>query len=116
MPVDGNSVLSISPSKEALVVRQTTLRNAGMKVISVLTPSEAIFEIEMGRCGNLLICYRLSARAADDIARLYKRYCPEGRIVFITNGSAEKAPVNADVNIPESSEPEKMIQALKPSV
>ena len=99
--MDRNTVVSISPSREALVLRQTTLQNAGMNVVSVLTPMQARFEIQMGRCGNLLICHRLSAQAADDIARLYRQYCPKGRIVLITNGPREKIPAEADVHIPE---------------
>jgi hypothetical protein len=113
MAADKNTVLSLSPSKEALVIRETTLRGAGMKVISVLSPVKARFEIEMGRCGNLLICYRLSVKAADEIAQLYKKYCPKGRIVFITDDTGKEIPADADVHIPESSEPEKMIQAFK---
>lgn len=70
--MDKNSVLSYSPDENALLVRHTALREAGMNVISVLTPAEARFEIEMGRCGNLLICHRLSPQQADDIARLYR--------------------------------------------
>ena len=55
--MEKNTVLSFSPNKEALIVRQMALRDAGMKVVSVLTPSEARFEIQMERCGNLLMCY-----------------------------------------------------------
>lgn len=55
-----DTVLSLTPNKDALVVRETALQNAGFKVTSVMTPVEARFEIEMGRCGTLLICYRLS--------------------------------------------------------
>ena len=110
--MDKNTVLSLSPSKEALILRETTLRSAGMSVISVLTPMQARYEIEMGRCGNLLICYRLSEQTSDDISRLFRQYCPKGRIVFITDGSGEKGPAEADIRIRESSGPEKMIQSM----
>jgi DNA-binding NarL/FixJ family response regulator len=113
--MDSNTVLSLSPSKEALVLRHTALRKAGMKVISVLTPLEARFEIEMGRCGNLLMCYRLSAKAADDLARLFRQYCSQGRIVFITDHSEDKIPSDADAHIPESSGPEGLIEAVRPA-
>ena len=112
--MDKNSVLSFCPSQEALVVRQNSLRHAGMNVISVLTPTEARFEIEMGRCGSLVICYRLSSQQADDIANLYRRYCPEGRIIFVTGGrDRDKTPPSANASVPESSGPERILQALR---
>lgn len=112
--MDKNTVLSYSPDEEALVVRQRVLRDAGMKVISVLTAAEARFEIEMGRCGNLLICHRLSPEQADDIARLYRRYCRMGRIVFVTDGvPPARVPPEADSSVSESSGPGRILQALR---
>jgi hypothetical protein len=113
--MDKNTVLSVSPSKDALILRQTILSNAGMKVISVFTLAEARFEIQMGRCGNLLMCYRLSSEQAGDIANLFRRYCPEGRIVFISDGTGQPtAPNEADASIPESGAPEHLLQAVRP--
>ena len=112
--MDKNTVLSVSPSKKALIVRHTILRDTGMKVISVFTEAEARFEIQMGRCGNLLICYRLLRKQADDIAKLYRRYCPKGRIVFVTEGASEPSvPQEADTHIPEPSVPHQLLQALR---
>lgn len=112
--MDKNSVLSYSPDEEALVLRQRVLRDAGMKVISVLSPAEARFEIEMGRCGNLLVCYRLSPEQADDITRLFRHYCPEGRIVFVTGGvTPARVPPEADFSVTESSGPKQILQAIR---
>jgi hypothetical protein len=112
--MDKNTVLSYSPDEKALVVRHRVLRDAGMKVISVLTPAEARFEIEMGRCGNLLICYRLSTEQAGDITRLYRRYCPAGRIVFVTDGATRpRVPPEVDSSVLESSGPGPILQALR---
>lgn len=109
-----DTILSVTPSKEALVVREATLRKGGFKVISVMSPVEARFEIEMGRCGTLLICHRLSEADSSEMARLFRRYCPEGRIVFVTDEPrAERVPVDADIAVPESSGPELILQALK---
>jgi hypothetical protein len=57
--MDKKTILSLSPDQDALASREVTLRNGGMKVISVMSPIQARFEIEMGRCGVFLICYRL---------------------------------------------------------
>lgn len=114
--MDKKAVLSVSPSEDALIVRHTALQNAGMHVTSVLTLTEARFEIEMGRCGSLLMCHRLSARQAEDVARLFRRYCPEGRIVFVTDGPhSHTAPEDVDTYIPESGGPDEIVQALRAS-
>jgi len=36
--MEKNTVLSLSPSQEALAKREATLRSGGLKVISVLSP------------------------------------------------------------------------------
>ena len=115
--MDKNAVLSLSPDKDALASREVTLRNGGMKVISVMTPIQARFEIEMGRCGIFLICYRLSETAADELTKLFRNYCPEGRIVFVTKPSEDdQAPVETDIRVPESSGPEQILRALRQNI
>jgi hypothetical protein len=112
--MERNTVLSVSPNKEKLIVRHTTLRDAGMKVVSVLSPAEARFEIQMGRCGSLLMCYHLSSEQANDIAKLYRRFCPKGRIVFVTEGSSRPSvPREADAYVPESNGAQELLQALR---
>jgi DNA-binding response OmpR family regulator len=112
--MDKDRVLSVTPNKDALVVRETALQNAGFKVTSVMSRIQARFEIEMGRCGTLLICYRLTKADAAEMARLFRRYCRGGRIIFVTEAPAPKdVPVDADVTVPESSGAELIVQALR---
>lgn len=112
--MEKETVLSLSPNPEALVSRETTLRNGGLKVISVLSPVQARFEIEMGRCGMFLICYRLSSEQAEELTRLFRKYCPEGRIMFLTQATQKtEVPAEADFAIPESSGPERILHLLK---
>jgi hypothetical protein len=84
-----------------------------MKVISVMSPIQARFEIEMGRCGVFLICYRLSEVAADELTKLFRRHCPQGQIVFVTElPGDESVPSEANITVPESSGPENILRAL----
>jgi hypothetical protein len=53
--VNQNQALSVCPSRETLEGRETALREAGFGVVSVLTDTQARFEIEMGQCGVLLM-------------------------------------------------------------
>jgi hypothetical protein len=48
------TVLSLSSDQEALASREVALRNSGIKVISVMSPIQARFEIEMGNLADLL--------------------------------------------------------------
>ena len=113
--MERNTVLSLSPNRDALRARETTLRDGGWKVVSVMTPTQARFEIEMGRCGILLICYRLSTSDANDLCHLFRKNCPKGRIVFVTEPVShwKEIPVETNVAIPESSGPELLLGALK---
>ena len=113
-PMDQNAVLSVGPNEGALLVRHTALQSAGIQVTSVMSLAAARFEIEMGRCGHLLMCHRFSTRQAEDIARLFRRYCPQGRIVFVTDGpNLDGVPQNADTYVPESSGPRQIVQVLR---
>ena len=109
-----DTVLSLSPSKTALDVRESALRNGGMKVISVMSPIQARFEIEMGRCGVLLICYRLSGTDAHDLAKLFRKSCPEGIVVYVTEPSSDHdLPPGTDFVVPESAGPDLIVQTLQ---
>ena len=112
--MEKSNVLSVSPSRKQLIERHITLRGAGMNVVSVFSLAEARLEIQMGRCGNLLMCHRLSREQADDIAKLFRKYCPEGRIVFVTDGTSHaSAAPEADAYVPESRGPQELVQALR---
>jgi hypothetical protein len=112
--MNANTVLSITTDQAVLASREVALRNGGMTVISVMSPIQARFEIEMGRCGILLICYRLSDDAANELTRLFREYCPEGHIVFVTRLPSEGGvPADVDIAVPESSGPDKILQELK---
>jgi hypothetical protein len=109
-----DSVLSLSPSQEALRSREATLQNGGLKVTSVMSAVQARFEIEMGRCGVFLICYRLSSEQADELTKLFRKYCPEGRIIFVTKPAQKgEVPTETDFAIPESGGPEQILHLLK---
>jgi len=108
-----DTVLSFSVDRDLLRQREATLRNDGFKVISVETESQARFEIEMGRCGTLLICFRAHPETTKQPANLFRRNCPDGRIIFVMNHDRKKAPGGVDVIVPESAGPQAIIRALR---
>jgi hypothetical protein len=64
-------------------LREATLRSGGLNVFSVQSGIQARFEIEMGRCGVFLPCYRSSIQDAEDLTSLFRKFYPEGWIIFI---------------------------------
>lgn len=114
LSMEKNTVLSLSPNPDALAVREATLRSGGLHVISVLSPIQARFEIEMGRCGVFVICYRVSKEQAEELTRLFRRNCPEGRVIFVTDaGHKDEVPRGIDLAVPESNCGELVLQAIK---
>jgi len=114
LSMEKNTVLSLSPNPDALAVREATLRSGGLQVISVLSPIQARFEIEMGRCGVFVICYRVSKEQAEELTRLFRRNCPEGRVIFVTDaGHKDEVPRGTDLAVPESNCGELVLQAIK---
>lgn len=112
--MDKNTVLSLSPNQHALAVREAALRSGGLNVISVLSPIQARFEIEMGRCGVFVICYRVSKDQAEELTRLFRKSCPEGRVIFVSQpGHQDEVPRGMDVAVPESTGGELVLQAVK---
>jgi DNA-binding NtrC family response regulator len=112
--MDKNTVLSLSPNHDALAMREAALRSGGLKVISVLSPIQARFEIEMGRCGVFVICYRVSMEQAEELTKLFRKSCPRGRVIFVTQpGRMGKVPSDTDFAVPESQDGELVLQAVK---
>lgn len=107
-----NTVLSFSPDPDSLVWREAALRNAGFEVISVKTESHACFEIEMGRCGVLLVSSAARAGTIQDLTNLFRRRCPTGTIVFVTNRTDASAP-EVDYVVSDSAGPEAIVQVLR---
>ena len=78
-----NVVLSFSVDKALLAQREVHLRSGGFQVISTSSPICARYEIEMGQCGALLLCYTVHELAHRDLAGLFARHCAHGVIVFV---------------------------------
>ena len=73
---------------------------------------QARFEIEMGRCGVLLICFRARAATTQELTPLFRHSCPNGTIVFVMSPAYE-VPKGVDYIVPESAEPDAIVEALR---
>jgi hypothetical protein len=105
------AVLSFTNDPEKLREREAAIRNGGFGVISVSSEVAARFEIEMGRCGVLLICYTIPPPVARDLAGLFRVSCPTGLIIVITTDQTTVL-AEADVIIPASDGPDAIVRTL----
>ena len=78
-----DSAVSLSSEPSLLLPRETALRSAGYDVFSTTSPMGARFELEMGRCDVLLLCYTLHETVHSDVAQMFRHRCPTGVLVCI---------------------------------
>ena len=97
----------------ALTQRELALRRNGFQVISVESESGARFEIEMGRCGVLLMCFRIYPDRTRELAALFKKSCPNGIITLVVDEIPDSAPEGVDYVVSESAGPEAIVKALR---
>ncbi len=109
---DLNTVLSLNPDGQTLRVHETALREAGFQVISVSTPLQARFEIEMGRCGVFLTGYITSLAIYRDLAGLFRVNCPPGLIIYLARDANDTVP-EADILLSQQDEPRSIVDKVR---
>ena len=92
--------------------RAAALNRAGFEVFSTSIENHARTQIETGRRGVLLICFRISLRQANELASLFRRNCPDGQVIFIVKDTHDLA-ADADAFIPDSKGPQAIVQVLR---
>ncbi len=109
------TVLSLSFDQENLHRRADILKYNGFDVVSVSSPTQARFEIEMGLCGIFVSCALVSDIVNADLFGLFKRFCPDGVIVHVTSSRSQMRPIaqpHADLEVDEVSGPDGIVEAL----
>ena len=104
-----NIVLSLNPDGHTLRSQESALRESGFEVISVSTPIQARFEIEMGRCGIFLSSYITPLPIYHSLADLFRRSCPHGAVIFVTHQHDDNVP-GADVLLSSEDEPQAIVR------
>jgi len=106
-----NTVLSLNPDGQTLLGQESTLRESGFEVISVSTPLQARFEIEMGRCGVFLTSHITPLTICRDLVSLFRVSCPDGTVVFLTGPSFEQA-LQADIVLSAQDDARAIVKSL----
>lgn len=113
MPKKRTTVISFSHDSRALLLRESVLRNEGYHVVSVASESEARFEIEMGRCGFLLLCGRAHPEITRGLTLLFKKNCLQGTIIFVRDRTSESVPQEVDYVVQESEGPQAIVEVMR---
>ena len=106
-------VISVGANPELLWLRNFVLQSAGFDVATIANHDHALAAIQGGDCGTLLMCYSLTKPIRQQLAEAFRKYCPDGHIVAITNQRLEK-PDFADTFVYGIEGPEALIQAIRP--
>jgi hypothetical protein len=110
------TVLLLSFDNEKLKTREALLRESGFNVVPVHSPTQARFEIEMGRCDIFVTCRLVPDIVNRDLTALFRQHCPGGGVVvLVTNDQASPSPYEpeVDIRVPESNDPKGVIEALQ---
>jgi hypothetical protein len=107
-----NTVLSLNPDGHMLARQEAALRENGFEVISVSSPLQARFEIEMGRCGVFLTCDITPFAIYQDLASLFWSSCPDGSVVFVTRYPERNNP-DADMILTDRDEPQSIVERIR---
>lgn len=107
-------ILSVGDIPELLSLRAEVLKWAGYDVITTSNLLEAASQIQEGRCGVLLLCYSVSEESRKELIRDFRRQCPNGRIVVITNERVPQLPKDVDELVFGIEGPEALLDAIEP--
>jgi hypothetical protein len=107
-----DAILSVSPYQDFLDARRIALEASGFPVISVSNESAARFEIQMGRCGVLVLCHRLHQDVNHSLSQEFRKYCPDGIIVGIVGAEPDALPKQTDICVKYSENAETLVAAL----
>lgn len=112
-PMEPRKVISVGANPELLWLRNFVLQSAGFDVATIRDQDHALTAIRGGDCGTLLMCYSLTEPVRQRLAEAFRKHCPDGRIVVITNQRLDK-PDFADTFVYGVEGPEALIQAIRP--
>jgi hypothetical protein len=97
-----DTVLSFSADKDLLERRESALRAVGYDVLSTTSETCVRFEIQMGQCGVLLLCYTVHEKIHGDLAELFETYCETGVIAFMMHPVMQEQSPHAHISFLDS--------------
>lgn len=107
------AILSVGADAELVSLRHAVLRSVGLDVFSTLDPEEAYIRIQPASLGLMLLCYSLSNPVRQRLAKRFRDFCPNGRIISITNEKADESTIYGDAVFYGIEGAEALIDAVR---
>ena len=114
MPEDQNRyVISVGTLPELLSLREAVLKSVGYEVFTTVRSQEAVSRMREGPCAVLLLCYSVPAEWRNQLIQEFRKRCPEGRIVAITDRVIAEVPKQVNELIFGLEGAEALINAVR---
>jgi hypothetical protein len=106
------TVLSLNPDRQALLSHESALQKNGFEIVSVSSPLQARFEIEMGRHAVFIASYITPLVIFLDLASLFRRNCPGGLVAYVARRPDENIP-DTDILLSDRDDPDSIVEKLR---
>jgi hypothetical protein len=103
----------LNPDGKTLLDTELALKENGFTVVSVSSPIQARFEIEMGRCGVFLSSYITPSVIYEDLAKLFSQSCPDGLVIFVSKQPNDDDVPDTDIIISDREKPNSVVQQIR---
>ncbi len=105
-------VVSAGRLPDLLSLREKILRSAHYDVYTVTQLEEALAVVRSAHCGVLLLCYSVPEEWRGELIREFRKVCPQGRVVGITNYPVTQPSGETDELVYGIEGPEALMDAL----
>ena len=107
-----NTVLSLNSDRQSLLSHESALQKSGFEIVSVSSPLQARFEIEMGRCGVFITSYITPLVIFLDLASLFRRSCPGGLVAYVARHPDENIS-DTDILLSDCDNPDSIVDKIR---
>jgi hypothetical protein len=108
-----HTILSLSFNAATSQRRAEALKQNGFRVVSVNSPTQARYEIEMGQCGIFITCPLVADIVSLDLLALFRKFCPTGTTIAVTSARTHAAiGPHVDIEVEEADDPGGIVQSL----
>jgi DNA-binding NarL/FixJ family response regulator len=108
----GGTIISVGADPELLTLREAVLQKAGFKVVST-DAKHAMLEFRRSNYEVVVLCHSLTETALEELTREFRKSCPKGHVVIITNDKLRFAIGDQTKVVLGIDGPETLVEAIR---
>lgn len=108
-----NRVLIFGKLRELALYRAEVLQAHGFAVAIPENKSEAVTAIRRGSYDVVVLSYTLSNDTVEEMTELVRQYCPDCRLITISDTRYHDAKIAPDANVLADDGPKALLEALR---